>query len=234
MTARATNCSPEFRYDLIHSKVRGHRRVRRRSQFPRVAGLDSRYRPTNPARRGRVIMPLSTRPAHRRPVILQGMEARRLLAQIMVTTLDDSGDGSLRSAITQANAAADHDAIVFAAGLTGTINLASALPNIRTDTDIEGPGADLLTIRRDAGNPYPIIDLGDFGPNMTVHLSGLALANGSWGIAVASTSVVVTATNCRITGNLGGIRNRGRMTLDACTVADNLGSGGIDTADLAS
>ncbi len=64
-------------------------------------------------------------------------------ATFTVTTLNDSGAGSLRAAITSVSAG---DTIVFQSGLTGTITLASALPTINANLTIQGPGADSLTI----------------------------------------------------------------------------------------
>jgi predicted outer membrane repeat protein len=54
-------------------------------------------------------------------------------ATFTVTNTSDSGSGSLRAAIEQANANAGADKIVFADGVSGTITLASTLPEI-TDT----------------------------------------------------------------------------------------------------
>lgn len=51
-------------------------------------------------------------------------------AQFVVDTLADSGDGSLRQAVTAANDLPGDENITFAAGLTGTITLTSALPDL--------------------------------------------------------------------------------------------------------
>src|SRR5437867_369992 len=47
------------------------------------------------------------------------LEDRCTPALLTVTTLDDSGPGSLREALAMANAATDADTIQFAPGLTG-------------------------------------------------------------------------------------------------------------------
>ncbi len=65
-------------------------------------------------------------------------------ANLEVTSTDDSGVGTLREALAVAEANGEADTITFA--VTGTIVLASSLPTINTDVDIEGPGAGLLTI----------------------------------------------------------------------------------------
>src|SRR6187200_1669864 len=62
-----------------------------------------------------------------------------------VTTLDDSGTGSLRAAIEDANANGG-GTISFAPGLTGTIGLASDLPEITESVTITGPGATSVTV----------------------------------------------------------------------------------------
>src|SRR5271170_1548238 len=68
---------------------------------------------------------------------------------ITVTTTADSGTGSLRDAITTANANAG-DTINFS--VTGTITLLSTLPAITADMTITGPGANLLTVTGNNSN----------------------------------------------------------------------------------
>jgi hypothetical protein len=65
-------------------------------------------------------------------------------ATFLVTNLSDSGAGSLRQAILDANLAKG-GTIAFS-NLTGTITLASGLPPIVGNTTILGPGKNLLTI----------------------------------------------------------------------------------------
>jgi len=98
---------------------------------------------------------------------------------ILVTTLDDHDDGAcdddctLREAIDYANARSGHDGI--RSGVTGTINLQSALPPIFDDLTITGPGADLLTVRRDTGGDYRIFTVTAAG---TVTLANMTILNG--------------------------------------------------------
>ena len=64
-----------------------------------------------------------------------------------VTNCDDSGVGSLRDAITGANADGDQTRIVFDLnGSCDTITPESEFPQIDTPVDIQGPGSNLLTI----------------------------------------------------------------------------------------
>src|SRR5207249_5055987 len=90
---------------------------------------------------------------------------------LLVNTTADttiSGDGltSLREAITYANSHAGADTItfdptVFAAPGPYTLQLASALPTLSGDVDIQGPSAKLVTVRgQGAANPYRIFFVG--------------------------------------------------------------------------
>ena len=64
------------------------------------------------------------------------------MATFIVSTLNDSGAGSLRAAIDAANAAASPSVIQFT--VAGTIQLASDLPRLTAPVTIDGlsaPGA---------------------------------------------------------------------------------------------
>ena len=84
------------------------------------------------------------KPAHRRAIlVLDRLEDRQLLSTIpttyTVTNLNDSGAGSLRTAITEANTQPTNPAgslIQFAQGVSGQITLSSTLTLSETD----GPG----------------------------------------------------------------------------------------------
>src|SRR5262249_50109901 len=114
-------------------------------------------------------------PVRHRPCALglELLEDRTLPSTFPVTNLLDSGTGSLRQAILDANAQPGDDLITFA--VTGTINLAGALPDLSTNIDMQGPGATLLTVRRDSGGTYRIFTVTG---SPTVTLSGLWIANG--------------------------------------------------------
>jgi hypothetical protein len=66
-------------------------------------------------------------------------------ATFIVDNLDDSGGGSLRQAVLDANAAGGADDIAFGEGLTGTITLESQIV-VTDELAINGPGADVITI----------------------------------------------------------------------------------------
>src|SRR6185312_4921081 len=113
---------------------------------------------------------------------------------ITVNSTSDVADGTdglctLREAITAANtdtasgvtagecvagSNSDSDTISLA-GLTGTITLGSARPNITTEMSIIGPGASQLTIS--GNNAFRVFTL-TLGSPVLVSFSGLTIANG--------------------------------------------------------
>src|SRR5207248_3085083 len=129
---------------------------------------------------------------------------------LTVTTAADSGPGSLRDALAQANASGSIDTIVFgpAFGTPQTISLETALPNVTGPVTISGPGAGLLTVRRDpAAATYFRIFTMTVG---TSTLSGMTITggrttgtdlntNGGGGIRVDGATV--TIQDSVITGN---------------------------------
>tara|TARA_R110001592_G_scaffold93367_1_gene271145 strand:- start:5633 stop:10372 length:4740 start_codon:yes stop_codon:yes gene_type:complete len=106
------------------------------------------------------------------------LEDRMLLTAFTVVNTDDSGAGSLRDAIEQANANAGADTISFDAALAGQSILLNNQLRIRDDLTIIGLGSDQLTI--DANHNSRIFDVydGTHRANLHVSISGLTLANG--------------------------------------------------------
>src|SRR5262245_46423453 len=173
------------------------------------------------------------RPGRQRPrarLSVEALEDRTLPSTFVVDRLTDTGAGKglagdLRYCLGQANANPGDDAITFS--VKGTINLAGALPNLSSKIDIQGPGASILTVRRDTGGSYRIFTV-DSGA--TVILSGLTITNGyvasnlgGGGIANVGTLTLNRAT---VSGNTvnesgGGIANFGTLTLNNSTVSGN-------------
>ncbi len=162
---------------------------------------------------------------------------------LIVTTVDDHNDGScdaadctLREAITGANTLGGRE-IAFASGVTGTIQLTSPLPNITSHLRLQGPGADLLTVRRNTGGAYRIFTI---KPNTFVSISGLTISDGNIsgaafpdnsGGGILNEESTLTLSNCALSGNTaslhgGAILNlRGTLTLTSCTLNQNSASG---------
>ncbi|QDV35062.1 choice-of-anchor Q domain-containing protein [Tautonia plasticadhaerens] len=139
------------------------------------------------------------------------MEPRTLLATFTVTSLDDAGPGSLREAIERANMDPDPDAIDFAPGLGGTIELTTALPELATDVVLSGPGASALTLT---------------GAPSARDLRGVTVAGGA---EVRISGLTISGVGPGLPGSGGGIRNSGTLTLSGVSITGNvaLGGGGI-------
>src|SRR4051812_46536986 len=83
---------------------------------------------------------------HSRRLFLESLEDRSLLSTFTVLNTADSGGGSLRQAIVDANANLGGDTIQFASGVTGTITLTSGELAITDLVDLQGPGSGVVTV----------------------------------------------------------------------------------------
>jgi predicted outer membrane repeat protein len=155
-----------------------------------------------------------------------------------VSNTSDAGTGSLRAAITAANA--DNTAtdtsphIITATGISGTISLQSSLPLLIRPISINGPGASSLTITRGVAGTFRIFAVNDFVP---VTITGISITNGSSnkGGGIFNEGVL-TLINTTLSGNTasddgGAIYSSfGTVTLTGATVSNNTASqsgGGI-------
>jgi Dockerin type I domain len=147
---------------------------------------------------------------------LEALEPRRLLSTDIVTTLNDSGAGSLRQTIA---GAASGDTIQFASSLSGgTIVLTTGELTIGQNLTITGLGASNLSISGNIASTIFAISAA-----ATVSISSLTLTDGNAGVGIG-----------------GGIYNDGSLTLTNCTlsadsatvtVATGLGFNGADAGD---
>src|SRR5688500_15389342 len=81
------------------------------------------------------------------PLRVERLEDRTVLSTFLVENLADSGLGSLRQAIFDANAQMGADVIAFApAARVGAIALTGGQLSITDHLTIDGPGADLLAV----------------------------------------------------------------------------------------
>ncbi|HEY6942981.1 InlB B-repeat-containing protein [Dokdonella sp.] len=147
----------------------------------------------------------------------------------VVTTLADSGAGSLRAQVSAGGA------ITFAAGLTGTITLTTGtiVVNGASTPSITGPGADKIIVSGANANRI-------FSVSGTTTVSGLTLTAGNAGAggqggAISSTGnltldgIAVTSSSAGDAG--GGVYNTGTLTIassliSANTVTDSTCAGG--------
>ena len=82
----------------------------------------------------------------RRHLVIEPLEHRRVLAVFTVTSLADSGSGSLRQATQDANDTLGADEIIFDGSLSGAIELTSGELEFTEGVEINGPGAGVITI----------------------------------------------------------------------------------------
>jgi hypothetical protein len=156
---------------------------------------------------------------------LEALEDRWLPSQVglTVTSLADSGPGTLRAAILSADAGSQRDGFRIGFAVDGTIDLQTPLPDLNNSIAIQGPGATSLAVERAAGFSFTSaivkVDAGQ-----TASLSGLTIANGNeGGIFVFGT---LSLAGCDITGNStrsngGGIVNLGTLTVSGCVISGN-------------
>jgi hypothetical protein len=137
---------------------------------------------------------------------------------VIVTNANDAGAGSLRQALTNANAnGPGQDDIIFDNAVFSaaqSINLAEPLPDINTNLSINGPGANLLTVRRDANlaGIYRVFNIPE--PDFNIAMSGLTIRDG------------------KANGFGGGIFSFSRLSLTNCALINNessafTGGGGV-------
>jgi hypothetical protein len=135
-------------------------------------------------------------------------------APFTVTNTNDSGPGSLREAIEQANANAGADEIAFADGVSGTITLSSSLPTITDEAGlvIDGGGDVTVSGLSRAGS--------DVGPGAVLWLRNLTTI----GLGIKN-SGTLEVTNSTISGNFeefgGGIYNSGTLKVTNSTISRN-------------
>lgn len=171
-------------------------------------------------------------------VCAAGLFVARSAAQtcnLTVTTLADSGAGSLREALaTSADGGfgAAGPGVCFA--VQGTITLASTL-QITAPVAIVGGGAITLS----GGNSFQVVLVSLSAPTDTASISGVTLTNGKGtgetsgaiggGIYVEGGTVTltgVTVTNNSATAG-GGVYNQGTLTITGSSITNNTATDGL-------
>src|SRR5438128_1706937 len=129
---------------------------------------------------------------------VEALEFRDLPSTLTILNNADSGDGSLRAMLALASSG---DTITFDPSLAGqTITLTSGELAINKSLDIEGLGADQLTISgNDASRVFDIT-----GGGLTVTLADLAIVHGraNQGGGIDNAGSTLTVFRCILSNNL--------------------------------
>ena len=169
----------------------------------------------------------------------ESLEPRQLLSTFTVTNANDTGGGSLRQAVGEANNAAGADVIEFDVSLDGAaIGLTSGGITIEGDLTIRGLGEDRLSI---SGQRISRAFLVGAGAN--VSMSDLTIKwgqqdNGLGGQVYVDSGASLTLTDVTLDDSQalwgGAIYNNfGSVSLTRCTVSEGKAfrhGGGIDSA----
>src|SRR5262245_50139830 len=140
-------------------------------------------------------------------------------------------DCTLRQAIIDANNNAGADTIVFASGLTGSINLSAPPEQVTEALDVQGPGASQIAVNGyDSFRTFNIDLVTSYDP---VSISGLTLRDGYTGGnggAIFNEDADLTISSAVISGSTayagGGISSEdGDVTLTYSTISHNAAFG---------
>jgi hypothetical protein len=163
--------------------------------------------------RARKTTGIGQRAARYRPR-LDVLEDRTLPSTFTVLNLADSGAGSLRQAVLDANANPGPDVISVASNLSGTIALTSGQISITDDLVLDGPGANNLTVSGSNTSRAFLISSG-----VNVEIDDVTIADGR------ASDIIAMSSQGPVTAG-GGILNRGgNLTLSQVTMTNNLADG---------
>jgi hypothetical protein len=167
---------------------------------------------------------------------LDALEARTVLSTLWVTSNQDGAPGSLRAELGVASAG---DTIAFAPSSYGTTKLTEGPLEVNTSVDIQGPGANKVTISGNQKSTAFNIPAG-----VTATISGLTVTEGSYDILYSvgggaiNNDGTLTLSDVVVSGNslgsaaygAGGINNDGTLTITGSTISGNTGNyaGGIN------
>ncbi|MEH1865518.1 MAG: choice-of-anchor Q domain-containing protein [Nostoc sp.] len=154
---------------------------------------------------------------------------------LVVTNTNDSGDGSLRQAILNANATAGVDIITFAGVFSDAtpdiITLTTGKLIITDDITLLGTGAANLTVS--GNNASGVFEISGTGTDANIDGLKIANANDAFGGILLNNNTSLSLTGSIVSdnkGTVGGIFNKGTLSLTNSTVSNNSGSsfgGGI-------
>jgi len=185
--------------------------------------------------------------------IASEMRQANAFSNFTVLNTSDTGPGSLRQAILDANATPGADTINFDPSVTGTITLTTGqLPVIAQNLTITGPGASVITVSGNhasgifeiasgvivtisgltIGNAFHFVGGGilNNGGTLSVSNSTLSGSSSSSGGGIANLGGMVTITNSTFSGNTAsgaGVYNQGgTVIITSSTISNNFAAGG--------
>ena len=173
--------------------------------------------------------PLSLR--RRLPLRMETLERRDAPAVFNVTNLNDSGSGSLRAAVSEANNSSNADIIKIQ--VIGTLFLEDGEMDIFQDVTIVGPGSGVFTIDASDNDSERIFDIGTEGI-LHVSISGMTLTNANgdnFGGAISAdfTELIlkdVVVSNCDAdSGGAIFAGNDAKLVMDNCVITGNTAFG---------
>ena len=151
-----------------------------------------------------------------------------------VTNTNDSGPGSLRQALADANAG---DTINFDHALNGrNISLTTAELVIDKNVTIHGPGRNLLGVFRSSNAAFRIFHI---MPNSTVTIAGLTINGGGVGDqqgggGILNDHAMLTIESCAVQNSFGeyggGVYNNGSAGSSTLTVFNSIVTGNFASA----
>src|SRR5262245_6968554 len=130
---------------------------------------------------------------------VERLEDRDVPSTFTVSNLNDSGTGSLRSAVALANAHGSPDAIAFKVGMEGAIVLTGGEIAITDSLTMSGPGAAKLAVSGNFNGRIFNINGGAAGADLTVALKGLELRHGLLGAGLGG-GALCSAEHLTLTG----------------------------------
>jgi predicted outer membrane repeat protein len=145
---------------------------------------------------------------------------------ITVTNTNDSGPGSLRQALADAN---DGDTINFDQALNGqAIGITSAELVIDNSITISGPGTDLLAVRVAVTGPF--IRIFHVMPSHVVTIDGLTIGPNSYcdsGCGIFNDQATLTVSNSAVHGNTARDRGAGISYTGPTTIINSSVTGNV-------
>ena len=162
-------------------------------------------------------------------------------ASFTVTNTNDSGVGSLRQAIIDANETPEADTIAFSESLSGqAITLGSGqleiTESLTIDGDLNNDGAPDITVDANKASRVFAINDSNVDTKKIVTIDGLIITNGQvedgigGGILsvenlTVNNSIISSSSANGTDSNGGGIFNNGTLTVSGSTISDNTTTG---------